>query len=188
MLALLRWCITVRDARTSPNCQGARGVVQPRQPPVRRPLFAYARADAAGVQMHIYIYGRWPRGCCHPPAALHCCCGVQVAVRHGEMLLRDTVIWDVAQPFNSAELYAAMVCEGLGLRLTWFSAIVAHVQQLVADVQQVRRLVRVVRMSGIYSPLFLIISLRCRGRRGASPPPTARRLASLGSGACAGLW
>ena len=63
---------------------------------------------------------------------------VQIAVRLGDLLLRDTVVWDIAQPYNSAEAYAVMVCEGLGLRFPWYAAIVAHVQQLIADIQQVR--------------------------------------------------
>jgi SNF5 / SMARCB1 / INI1 len=64
---------------------------------------------------------------------------VQVAARLGGLLLRDTVVWDVAQPFNAAEAYASALCEGLGLRYNWFTAIVAHVQQLLTDVRDVRR-------------------------------------------------
>lgn len=58
-------------------------------------------------------------------------------MRRGEHLLRDTVVWDVAQPFNTAEEYAADVCEALGLRHGWYAQISAAVQQLLADVWQV---------------------------------------------------
>lgn len=63
---------------------------------------------------------------------------MQVSVRHGDMLLRDTVIWDIAQPYNAAEAYAGAICEGLGLRFDWFHAIASQVQQLVADVREVQ--------------------------------------------------
>lgn len=62
----------------------------------------------------------------------------QVAVPLDGNLLRDTVIWDVAQPYNTPEVYAAAVCEDLGLRYNWFCAISAHMQQLLSDVREVR--------------------------------------------------
>lgn len=67
---------------------------------------------------------------------------LQVAVPLDGCLLRDTVIWDVAQPYNTAELYASGVCEDLGLRHNWFCAIAGHVQQLLADVGEVRTSLR----------------------------------------------
>jgi hypothetical protein len=55
-----------------------------------------------------------------------------------ELLLRDTVVWDVSQPYTTAEQYAASLCEELGLRFNWYNAIYAHVQQLLQDIREVR--------------------------------------------------
>jgi len=55
-------------------------------------------------------------------------------------LLRDTVIWDVLQPFNTAQQYASGVCEGLGLRFDWYKSIVDVVEELLKDILQVRHL------------------------------------------------
>jgi SNF5 / SMARCB1 / INI1 len=62
---------------------------------------------------------------------------LQITARLGDSLFRDTVIWDVAQPLNTAEGYASAVCEGLGLRFDWFKPIEGAVQALLSDVREV---------------------------------------------------
>jgi hypothetical protein len=62
---------------------------------------------------------------------------VQVSVHFDKLLLRDTVIWDVSQPYTTPEQYASSLCDELGLRFNWYSAIHAHVQQLLLDVREV---------------------------------------------------
>jgi hypothetical protein len=63
---------------------------------------------------------------------------LQVSVHLDKLLLRDTVIWDISQPYTTAEQYAALLCEELGLRFNWYYAIHAHVQQLLQDIREVR--------------------------------------------------
>jgi hypothetical protein len=63
---------------------------------------------------------------------------MQVSVRKDAKLLRDTVIWDVMQPYNTAEQYASGICECMSLRYQWYMAIVAAVNELLHDIKQVR--------------------------------------------------
>lgn len=65
---------------------------------------------------------------------------LQVAVRNRDQLLRDTVIWDILQPFNTAQQYASDLCEGLGLRFDWYKSIVDVMEELLNDILSVRRL------------------------------------------------
>jgi SNF5 / SMARCB1 / INI1 len=54
-----------------------------------------------------------------------------------ELLLRDTVVWDIFQPYNTAQQYAASVCECLGLRFDWYRRIVDSVDALLVDIWEV---------------------------------------------------
>jgi len=62
---------------------------------------------------------------------------MQIAVRHQDQLMRDTVVWDVLQPFNTAQQYASGVCEGLGLRFDWYKSIVEVLEELLRDIVEV---------------------------------------------------
>ena len=62
---------------------------------------------------------------------------MQIGAQKDNQLLRDTVVWDVLQPYNSAQQYAAVVCECLGLRFDWYKIIVAAVDSLLADIWEV---------------------------------------------------
>ena len=62
---------------------------------------------------------------------------MQVEARVGEQVFRDRVEWDVAEPQNTAEQYAAAVCRDLGLGWSWFHAIGAAVREQLARHLQV---------------------------------------------------
>ena len=62
---------------------------------------------------------------------------MQISVQHEDELLRDSVQWDLSQPFSTPEQYASVLCEDLGLRYDWYKAIVEHVSELLLDCRQV---------------------------------------------------
>lgn len=63
---------------------------------------------------------------------------LQVCVHRANQMLRDTVVWDVFQPYNTAQQYAASVCECLGLRFDWYKIIVNSVDSMLRDIWEVR--------------------------------------------------
>lgn len=71
---------------------------------------------------------------------------LQVCVHRENQIVRDTVVWDVFQPYNTAQQYAGTVCECLGLRFDWYQLIAASVDSMLHDIREVR-----VRVCGVLS-------------------------------------
>lgn len=60
---------------------------------------------------------------------------LKVAVKRGNQLLRDIVLWDLSNPHNTAPLYASVTCRDLALDHAWYEALQHKVQQLIDDVR-----------------------------------------------------
>jgi hypothetical protein len=60
---------------------------------------------------------------------------LRIAVRRGGQLFRDHPVWDLANPHNTATLYASVTCHELGLDHAWYEAIQFKLQQLLDDVR-----------------------------------------------------
>jgi hypothetical protein len=62
----------------------------------------------------------------------------QVFVRHEGKVFRDEVLWDVNNPTNNTDNYAAVCCQELGLPVGWYDAITAYLQERIKEARLVR--------------------------------------------------
>lgn len=53
-------------------------------------------------------------------------------------MFRDELLWDIANPQNTADTYAVRVCADLGLGCDWYDAIKSHLNMRLHEIKQVR--------------------------------------------------
>ncbi len=63
---------------------------------------------------------------------------VQLRVERGKEVFLDELLWDVNNPHNNPEQYAAVTCADLHLDPQWREAIAAQLRQQVAESLKVR--------------------------------------------------
>ena len=63
---------------------------------------------------------------------------LQIFVRHEGKVVRDEVLWDVNNPTNQCDNYAAACCKDLGLTVGWYEVITAYLQERIKEARKVR--------------------------------------------------